>query len=66
MTTLVHQENFCDKLGTFLSSLYMHLIHCVKLLSKLEANFKHLVAMGLVTDVTFMGLSSVNNDILFM
>ena len=44
----------------------MHLIHCVKLLSKLEANFKHLVAMGLVTDVTFMGLSSVNNDILFM
>ena len=42
----------------------MHLIHCVKLLSKhLEANFKHFRRMGLVTDVIFLALSSVNSDL---
>ena len=36
---------------------------CVKLLSKhLEANFKHLLGMELVTDVIFLVLSSENND----
>ena len=44
--------------------LYVHLIHRVRLLSKhLEANFKHLHQMGLVTDVIFLVLSSVNNDL---
>ena len=37
---------------------------CVKLLSKhLEANFKHLLRMELVTDVIFLVLSSENNDL---
>ena len=45
--------------------LYVHLIHCVKLLSKhLEANFKHLSRMGLGNDVIFLVLLSVNNDLL--
>ena len=44
--------------------LYVHLIHCVKLLSKhFEANFKHLHRLGLATEVIFMVLSSVNNDL---
>ena len=44
--------------------LYVHLIHCVKLLSKhIDANFKHLRRMGLATDVIFLALSSVNNDL---
>ena len=35
-----------------------------KLLSKyLEANFKHLLEMELTTDVIFLVLSSVNNDL---
>ena len=35
-----------------------------KLLSKcLEANFKHLLQMELATDVIFLVLSSVNNDL---
>ena len=42
----------------------MHLIHCVKLLSKhLEANFKHLRGMGLATDVIYLVLLLVNNDL---
>ena len=47
-----------------MSSLYVHFNQCVKLLSKhLEANFKHLLGMELVTDVVFLVLSSENNDL---
>ena len=42
----------------------MHLTRCAKPLSKqLQANFKHLILMELVTDIIFLGLSSVNNDL---
>ena len=42
----------------------VHLIHCVKLLSKhLEANFKHLVGMYLATDLFSLVFSSVNNHL---
>ena len=61
VTTFDKSKMFCNKLRTLLSSLYFHLIQCVKLLSKhLEANFKHLFGMELVNDVV---LSSENNDI---
>ena len=47
-----------------LSSLSVHLTQCAKLLSKhLEANFKHLLRTELATDVIFLVLSSVNNDL---
>ena len=47
-----------------MSSLYVHFNQCVKLLSKhLEANFKHLLGMELVTDIIFLVLSSENNDL---
>ena len=61
---LAHQEVFCNKTRTFLSSLYLHLTQWPKLLyTHLEANFKHLLWMKLVTDVIFLVLSSVNNDL---
>ena len=54
---------FCDKSGTLLSSLYVHLTQCTKLFPKhFEANFKHLFKMELVTDIIFLIISSVNND----
>ena len=63
-TPLAHQEIFYNKLRTLLSSLYVHLTQCPKLLSKfLEANFKDLLGMELATDVTFLVPSSVNNDL---
>ena len=47
-----------------LSSLYVHFTQSAKLLSKyLEANFKHLLGMELVTDVIFFVLSSANTDL---
>ena len=47
-----------------LSSLYVHFTQSAKLLSKhLEANFKHLLGMELVTDVIFLVLSSASNDL---
>ena len=47
-----------------LSSLYVHFTQSAKLLSKhLEANFKHLLGMELVTDVVFLVLSSENDDL---
>ena len=55
---------FGGKPRLLLRFLYVHLIHWVKLLSKhLEANFKHLHRMGLATDMIFLVLSSVNNDL---
>ena len=66
VTPLVHQEIFCKKIRSLLGSLYVHLTQCVELLYQhLTANFKHLLGMELATDVVFLGLSSVNND-LFM
>ena len=64
VTTFNKPKMFCNKPRTLLSSLYFHLTQCVKLLSKhLEANFKHLLGMELVTDVVFLALSSENNDL---
>ena len=61
---LAHQKKFYNKLRTLLSSLYVNLIQCPKLLSKyLEANFKHLLGMELATDVIFLVPSSVKNDL---
>ena len=52
--SLAHQESFCSKPRTLLSSLYVHLTQCADLLSKhLEANFKHLLRMELAVDVIF-------------
>ena len=56
---------FCNKLRTLLSFLHVHLIHCVKLLSKhLETNFENLFGMEFKTDVIFLVLSSVNDDLI--
>ena len=64
VTTFNKPKMFCNKPRTLLSSLYFHLTQCVKLLSKhLEANFKHLLGMELVTDIIFLVLSSENNDL---
>ena len=53
-----------SKQRTLLSYLYVHLTQCAKILSKhLEANFKHLLGMELETDVIFLFLTSVNNDL---
>ena len=61
---LAHQKNFYNKLRTLLSSLYVHLIQCPKLLSKhLEVNFKHLLGMELTADVIFLVPSSLKNDL---
>ena len=61
---LAHQDIFCNKPRRLLSSLYVHLIQCAKLLSKhLQTNFKHLLGMELETDVIFLGFLSVNNDL---
>ena len=47
VTTFRKPKMFCNKPRTLLSSLYFHLIQCVKLLSKhLEANFKHLLVLS--------------------
>ena len=55
---------FCNKLRTLLSSLYVHLTQCSRLLSKhLESNFTYLFGMELAIDVIFLVLSSVNNDL---
>ena len=57
------QEIFCNKPRTLLSSLYVHLNQCAKLLSKqLEENFKNLLGMELVTDVTFLVPLSANKE----
>ena len=57
LPTLAHQEFFCNKPRTLLSSLYVHLTQCAKLLCKhLEANLKHLLGMELATDVIFLVL----------
>ena len=64
VTTFSKPKMYCNKPRTVLSSLYFHLSQCVKLLSKhLEANFKHLLGMELVTDIIFLVLSSENNDL---
>ena len=53
-----------NKPGALLGSLYVHLTKCAKILSKyLEANFNHFLGMELATDVIFLFLSSVNNDL---
>ena len=63
-TTFSTPKKFYKKLRTLLSSLYVHLIQCPKLLSKyLEANFKHLLGMELTADVIFLVPSSVKNDL---
>ena len=55
---------FCNKPRMLLSSLYVYFTQFVKLLPKhIEANFKHLLGMELVTDVIFLVLSSANNDL---
>ena len=55
---------FCSKLRTPLSSLYVHLTLCARLLSKrIESIFKYLFGMELAIDVIFLILSSVNNDL---
>ena len=54
----------CNKPRTLLSSPYIHLTECAKLLCKhLEENFKHLLGMELAADVIFLVLSSVKNDL---
>ena len=64
VTTFNKPKMSCNKPRTLLSSLYFHLTQCVKPVSKhLEANFKHLFGMELVTDVVFLVLSSENNDL---
>ena len=64
MTTFSAPRIFCKKLRTLLSSLYVYLTQCAKQLSKqLEANFKHLQGMELTTDVIFLVLLSINNDL---
>ena len=64
VTTFNKPKMFCNKPRTLLNSLCFHLTQCVKLFSKhLEANFKHLLGMELVTDVIFLVLSSANNDL---
>ena len=61
---ITHPEIFCNKPRTLLSSFYVHLILCVKPLSKhLKANFKHLLGIELATDVIFLVLSPVTNDL---
>ena len=61
---LAYQDIFCNKPKRLQSFLYVHLTQCAKLLSIcLEANFKHLFGMELVTDVIFLVLSSANNDL---
>ena len=65
VTTFSRPKMFCNKPRTVLSSLYFHLIRCVKLLSKyLEANLKHLLGMEFVTDVVFLVLSSKYKDLI--
>ena len=45
--------------------IYIYSIHCVKLLFKhLEAIFKHLLGIEFATDVIFLVLSSVSNDLI--
>ena len=64
LTTFSKPKTFCNKARTLLSSLYVNLTQCVKVLSKhLEANFKHLLGIELVTDPIFVALSSANNDL---
>ena len=64
LTTFSKPKTFCKKTRTLLSSLYVNLTQDVKVLSKhLEANFKHLLGMDLVTDEIFLALSSANNDL---
>ena len=60
----MHQEIFCNKLRTLLSSLHVYLSDPAKLLSKhLKANFKRLPGMELAAYVIFLVLLSVNNDL---
>ena len=54
---LAHQKFFFNKPRTLLSSRYVHLIHCVKTLSK------NLLGIELATDEIFLVLSPVNNDL---
>ena len=64
LAPLAHQEIFFNKPRTLLSPLYVRLIHCVKPPSKhLKANFEHLLGMESATDVIFLVLSPVNNDL---
>ena len=64
VTTFSKPKRFCNKPRTLLNSLCFHSTQCVKLFSKhLEANFKHLLGMELVTDVVFLVVSSENNDL---
>ena len=61
---LARQKIFCKKPRTLLSSPYLHLTQCAKLLSThLEANFKNLFVMELATNVVFLLLSSLNKDL---
>ena len=56
---------FCKKPRPLLSFLYVYSIHCEELLSKHHgANFKHLRRMEVATDVIFLVLSLVNNDLI--
>ena len=62
VTTVSAVRIFCYKSRTLLSCIYVHLIHCVKQISKhFKANFKHLLGMELETDVIILVLLSVNN-----
>ena len=55
---------FYNKLRTLLSFLHVYSIHYVKLLSKhLETNLKNSFGMEFATDVIFLLLSSINNDL---
>ena len=50
-----------------MSSLYVHLTQCAKLLSKHhEANFKHSLGMELAAVAIFVVLSSVNNIFIYV
>ena len=61
VTTLTHQDIFCNKHIIFLSSLHVHVTQCARLYSKnLKANLKHLLGMKLATDIIFLVLLSVN------
>ena len=47
-----------------MSSLYVNLIQCEELFSNhLEANFNHLLGMELTTEVIFLVLSSLDDDL---
>ena len=61
---LAPPQFICIKRKIRLSFLYVHLTYCAKLFFKhIETKIKHLLVMELGTDVTFLVLSSVNNNL---